>query len=224
MIMPGVQNPHWRPCWSQNACWSGWSVGSLAMPSIVLRSRPSAWTASIVHDLALSPFDMDGAGAAVARIATDMRAGQPEVVAQEVDEQEAGFDVRLMRLAVDGDRDVLGAHRVRASYAYARARSVARRRALRVSSAAIARLYSTGPRTSPAGLDWARRRRPPGGTARRMGRSRPGRPRRRSRRTAHRRRPVSPIPAPSMWPSAPSRTTAATPTVAKSPTLRSSFS
>ena len=81
----------------------------------------------------------------------DVGAGQTERVAQEVDEEEARLDVRLVRLAVDGDGDVLGGHRSAASYAFARARSVARRSALTVISAAIARLYSTGPRTSPAG-------------------------------------------------------------------------
>ena len=55
--------------------------------------------------------DVDRAGAAVARVAADVGAGQPEVVAQEVDEQEAGLDIGLVGLAVDGDRDVLGAHR-----------------------------------------------------------------------------------------------------------------
>ena len=58
MIMPGVQKPHCRPCWSQKACWSGWRVAPAAMPSMVLIVAPSAWTASIVHDLALSPSTM----------------------------------------------------------------------------------------------------------------------------------------------------------------------
>ena len=38
---------------------------------------------------------MDGAGTAIARVAADVGAGQPEDVAQEVDEQQARFDVRL---------------------------------------------------------------------------------------------------------------------------------
>ena len=79
-----------------------------------------------MHDLALCAVDVDGARAAVARVAADVRAGQAEVVAQEVDEQEARLDVGLVRLAVDGDRDVLGASSFGLSYAYARARSVAR--------------------------------------------------------------------------------------------------
>ena len=36
MIMPGVQKPHWRPCFSQKAFWSGWSVSPSAMPSMVV--------------------------------------------------------------------------------------------------------------------------------------------------------------------------------------------
>ena len=43
MIMPGVQNPHCRPCWSQNACWSGCSPPTGARPSMVVmleRRRP----------------------------------------------------------------------------------------------------------------------------------------------------------------------------------------
>src|SRR4051794_15188700 len=55
--------------------------------------------------------DMDGARAAVARIAAHVRPGQPEVVTQQMDEQEAGLHIGFVDLAVDGDRDVLGAHR-----------------------------------------------------------------------------------------------------------------
>ena len=53
--IPGVQKPHWRPCWSQNACCNGCSVAPSAMPSMVLISEPDAWTASMVHDFALRP-------------------------------------------------------------------------------------------------------------------------------------------------------------------------
>ena len=48
--------------------------------------------------------DVDGARAAVAGVAADVRAGEAEVVAQEVDEQEPRLDVGLVRLAVDGER------------------------------------------------------------------------------------------------------------------------
>ena len=55
MIMPGVQNPHWRPCFSQKAVWSGWSSPLVAIPSIVVTFAPSAWTASIVQLLTALP-------------------------------------------------------------------------------------------------------------------------------------------------------------------------
>ena len=103
MIIPGVQKPHWRPCWSQNACWSGWRVapvghaldgGDLAAVGLDGEHRAR---------LGALPVDVDGARAAVAGVAADVRAGQPEVVAQEVDQQQAGLDVGLACLAVDGD-------------------------------------------------------------------------------------------------------------------------
>ena len=55
--------------------------------------------------------DVDSAGTAVAGVATDMRAGQSEVVTQEMHQEEARLDVGLVGLAVDGDRDVLCRHR-----------------------------------------------------------------------------------------------------------------
>jgi hypothetical protein len=53
--MPGVQKPHWRPCFSRNASWTGWSFPFVARPSIVVIFAPSAWTASIVQDLTALP-------------------------------------------------------------------------------------------------------------------------------------------------------------------------
>src|SRR3954454_10122933 len=56
MIMPGVQYPHWSPWCSQNASCSGCSAPSWPIPSIVLTSAPSAWTASSVQDFTASPL------------------------------------------------------------------------------------------------------------------------------------------------------------------------
>jgi hypothetical protein len=39
-----------------------------------------------------------------------MGPGEPERVAEEVDQEESRLDVGLARLAVDGDGDVLGGH------------------------------------------------------------------------------------------------------------------
>src|SRR3972149_323755 len=55
MIIPGVQKPHCRPWYSQKASWSGWSFPSVASPSMVVTSLPSAWRASTVQDLTAMP-------------------------------------------------------------------------------------------------------------------------------------------------------------------------
>ena len=74
-----------------------------AMPSIVLTSRAVGLDGEHRARLGALAVDVDGAGAAVARVAADVGAGQPEDVAEEVDEQEARLDVGLAGLAVDGD-------------------------------------------------------------------------------------------------------------------------
>ena len=54
-IIPGVQNPHCRPCSSLNPSWIGCSSLAVANPSTVITSWPSAWTASIVQLLTGRP-------------------------------------------------------------------------------------------------------------------------------------------------------------------------
>ena len=131
----------------------------MAIPSMVLSSRPSAWTASIVHDLALSPSTWTVQAPQLLVSQPTCVPVSPRLSRRKWTSRRRGSTSASWAVAVDGDRDVLGAHRRRASYAYASARSVARRSALRVSSATIARLYSTGPRTSPRGSALGRRRR-----------------------------------------------------------------
>src|SRR6266550_5365564 len=63
---------------------------------------------------------VDRAGTAVARVAADVRTGEQEHIAQEVDEEQPGLDVGFADLAVDGEADMLGRH-ARHSYAFARA-------------------------------------------------------------------------------------------------------
>ena len=82
------------------------------MPSIVVTSRAVGLDREDVQDLALRAVEVHRARAAVAGVAADVRAGQAEVVPQQVDEQQPGLDVGLLELAVDGDRDVLRRHRV----------------------------------------------------------------------------------------------------------------
>src|SRR5215213_8592463 len=55
MIMPGVQNPHWRPCSLLNPCCNRLRSAPLEIPSIVVTSCPFALTASTVQDLTGSP-------------------------------------------------------------------------------------------------------------------------------------------------------------------------
>ena len=56
-----------------------------------------------------APVDEHGAGAALARVAADVRAGQPEPVAERVDEQRPPLDLERPRLAVDDELDSLQA-------------------------------------------------------------------------------------------------------------------
>src|SRR5206468_390151 len=43
--IPGVQKPHWRPCFAWKARWIGWSSPSGARLATVAMSAPWAWTA-----------------------------------------------------------------------------------------------------------------------------------------------------------------------------------
>ena len=70
----------------------------------------------------------DGAGAAVGRVAADVRAGEPQHLADQVDEQQARLDVGLVLLAVD--RRAVIAH-ARSLPSYRRARRARRERARR---------------------------------------------------------------------------------------------
>src|ERR671930_2438621 len=51
------------------------------------------------------PVEVDRAGSAHRRVAADLRAGQPDVVAEEIDEQRPRLDLRLVPDAVDGERN-----------------------------------------------------------------------------------------------------------------------
>ena len=106
--MPGVQKPHCRPCSSKKPSCSGCSCAVLLQPLDGRRSRaPSAWTAK--HRAGL-----DGARrrAAPCRRRSCV-VSQPmcvpvrlEILADEVDQQQARLDLGLVRLAVDGQADL----------------------------------------------------------------------------------------------------------------------
>ncbi len=222
MIIPGVQKPHWRPCWSQNACWSGWRVAPSAIPSIVLISRPSALTASIVHDLALSPSTRTVHAPQLLVSQPMCVPVSPKTSRRRWTSRRRGSTSASLRLAVDGEVDLVGGHRTLLSL---------RQRALDGAAQGpdghlldhrplvVDRAVGVGDRSGLGrrgragrpegrlvrlGADQRRLRRPSTRTASRRRRS--GRSRR--RRSGHRRR---------------SRPSPRQPTVEKSPARRSSF-
>src|SRR5215468_4885141 len=90
--------------------------------------------------------EQDGTRPAVGGVAADVRTGQAQRLAQEVNEQQSRLDLRLMRLAVDLHLDRVDRHD------YPLARSTARPRARTAITRAISRLYSTEPRRSALGV------------------------------------------------------------------------
>src|SRR5207237_8105878 len=90
--------------------------------------------------------DQHGAGAAMRGVAADVRAGQAEGLAQEVDEEQPRLDLDAVGNAVDGQLDVMPGHGYRPP-----ARSTAFFSARAASTRAISRLYSTDPRRSAVG-------------------------------------------------------------------------
>src|SRR5262249_9835811 len=97
-----------------------------------------------LHRLAV---EIDRAGAAVAGLAADMRTGEVELLAQEVDQQGARLDQRLDALAVHGERDVGFGH----GDLRQPARDLARASARVSITPAIFLRYSGVPRRSEAG-------------------------------------------------------------------------
>src|SRR5215468_51461 len=159
----------------------------------------------------------NGAGAAVAGIAADVRTCEPKDLPDQVHEEETRLDVRLELLAVDGHLDLPAPHLPWP------ARSRALRMARPVNTRTRSRLYSTEPRRSAAGsaasaASWA---------ACLMTASSGRLPRRAaSARVALMGTDptlVRPMPAASQAPLASRVSCAATAAVAKSPTLRSIF-
>jgi hypothetical protein len=72
------------------------------MPSIVVTSAPSHWTASTVQLLTASPSTWQVHAPQFGGVAADVRAGQAELFAQVVHEQQSRLDLRRMSLSVDG--------------------------------------------------------------------------------------------------------------------------
>ena len=120
------------------------------MPSMVRMSAPFGLDREHGAGLHRLAVEIDGAGAAMAGVAADMRAGDVELVAQEVDEQGSRLDQRFDGLAVDLHGDLGFSHGV-ASPGQPRARALARASARASMTPAILVRYCAGPRASVAG-------------------------------------------------------------------------
>ena len=106
MIMPGVQKPHWRPCFSQKAVCIGWSSAPSARPSMVMIVGAVGLDGEHRARLDGPSVDMDGARAALAGVAADVRAGQIEVLAEGLDKEASWLDIELVGRPIDDERDV----------------------------------------------------------------------------------------------------------------------
>ncbi len=109
MIMPGVQKPHCRPwCWRKASC-MGCSLPSVARPSMVVILAPVAGGGEHGAGLGRAALDVHDAGAALAGVAAHVRAGEAQMIAQELDQQHARVDLGGDRLAVHGHGHMHGA-------------------------------------------------------------------------------------------------------------------
>ena len=105
--MPGVQKPHCRASCSTNACCTGWSCSPLREPldrRDVLAARIEREGHAARDHFAVEP---DGARRARAAVATDLRAGEAELVAQHFHQRRRRIDVHSARPAVDRERQFL---------------------------------------------------------------------------------------------------------------------
>ena len=150
-----------------------------ATPSIVSTRQPSAWAASIRQPRTGVPSTPHRARAAHAVLAADVRAGEPELVAEKVDQVlPRPSTSRVDRRAVDGQRDL-----------HERA-STSRPTTRASSTRARWRRRAGEPCTSPGGSRSPSSARPPRRASPRRRAGRPARPRRAARARAacrHRR-------------------------------------
>ena len=110
MIIPGVQKPHWSPCFSQNAVWIGVEPAA-GRHALDRRDRVAVGLDREDRARLDRPaVELDGARPALAGVAADVRPGQPEVLAQRLDEQPSGLDHHLSLDAVHRQRDLLSHH------------------------------------------------------------------------------------------------------------------
>ncbi len=105
MIIPGVQNPHWRPWHSRNASCTGCSSPLLREALDGGHLGPVRLDREHVARLHAGAVEVDRAGAAVAGVAADHGAGLAETLAEVLHQQHPRFDVVGDLGAVDGEVD-----------------------------------------------------------------------------------------------------------------------
>ena len=95
-IWPGVQNPHWSASARTKESTSGWSRS----PSMVVTSRAPTACVSVMHEAPACRRE-DGARAAMPFSAGDLRAREPEVVAERLGKRLQDGAVDRVAAAVD---------------------------------------------------------------------------------------------------------------------------
>ena len=88
-----MQNPHWSAFSMRKACCSAAMAPLSDSPSMVSTRHPSAWAASIRQPRIGSPSTRTVQAPQHPVLAADVRAGQPEIVPQEVDQALARLDL-----------------------------------------------------------------------------------------------------------------------------------
>ena len=88
------------------AAWSGCSSSPAASPSTVVELGAVVGDREREAGVGAAAVEQDRAGAALAVVAALLRAGQPEVLAQEVEQRGADVDVEAVLLAVDPEGDL----------------------------------------------------------------------------------------------------------------------
>ena len=146
IIMPGVQKPHCSPWRAMKPFSTGSSSPSRSRSSTVRTSWPPAMAASIVQDLTGSPSTQTTQVPQLLVSHPQVRLGEPELVAEKVDQEEAALDRLGHCLSVDRHRHL------HAQVPYPWVRATERRRARLVNSSAKWRLCSALPRLSVVGL------------------------------------------------------------------------
>ncbi len=105
--MPGVQNPHCRPWFSRNACWTRLIVPSSATrPSAVVTERSLGLDGEHRAGLDRLAVEQHRAGAAGGGVAADVGGAQAEGLPQVVDEQQPRLDLVAAADPVDRELDL----------------------------------------------------------------------------------------------------------------------